>query len=146
MCEFIKCSYILIRSTNLDKISITSIHCNEDCLLAGWELREKKNRVLCGKHWKKTKREGGIWPSHITSSANFILHDESEAGKQLKMDDCCTVLHKTISLSNDKGIASFVADIRLFHLLLWGNCFRFMQYHLSEHNCRMNWGVPVTVS
>jgi hypothetical protein len=56
-------------------------------LLANQEWR-REGEVLCGCGRRNAKGEGGMWTCHATSSAQPLLHEKSEAGKQLNMDGC----------------------------------------------------------
>jgi hypothetical protein len=111
---------------------------------------EKQSRVLCGKHWINAKGEGGIWHSHTTSFCPSTVSWEIRGWEQLKVDGCCTVLHKTIILCKSKNIDSFCRRCRIFSLILMGNCVWFMRRHhpsffFRQNNCHINWGVPVII-
>jgi hypothetical protein len=103
-----------------------------------------------GEHLRNAKGEGGNWTSHAASSVHVLFHEKSEAGEQLKMDNCYTVLHKKISLSNGKNNATFCSRSRTFSLICMGKlCFIHVilpSEFFPLHNCNINQGVPVFIS
>jgi hypothetical protein len=46
----------------------------------------REGRVLCGQGRRNAEGEREIWTCCASSSVQLLLHDKSEAGKQLNMD------------------------------------------------------------